>query len=121
MISKKTTKQLKKEADRALQEWGRRQEEDCEICGGEYQCMHHFFPKSISLRLRYHVRNLIFICKSCHFKHHTSYDPIIHMKVLDKRGDVWLKFLLLEKYANGGLINLGKQELLDIIKWFKNN
>lgn len=92
----KSVKYLRKKADRVLQDWGRRQNRKCEICGGKYSCLHHFFPKSKSNNLRYDKDNLIFICVGCHFSHHNG-DPRPHASVLERRGQEWYKTLLQKK------------------------
>lgn len=80
---------LRRKCDKALQEEGRRRYTYCEVCGKPISCLHHFFPKSISSRLRYDWDNLIPICVSCHFQHHTSYNPSIHATIIKKRGQDW--------------------------------
>lgn len=61
----------------------------CEVCGKPSYCMHHFFPKSVSSRLRYDFDNLIPICQGCHMRHHQAGDPKIHETIKRKRGQAW--------------------------------
>lgn len=60
--------------------------------------MHHFFPKSVSSRLRYDFDNLIPICQGCHMRHHQAGDPTIHATIIKKRGQAWYDTLLKKKY-----------------------
>ena len=87
-------KSLQTKADNLLQKKGKEVFKKCEICGKKMNCLHHFFPKSISARLRYEWNNMIPVCISCHFRHHTSFDPTIHAKILEKRGFDWFNNLL---------------------------
>lgn len=80
---------LQKECDNLLQKKGRAVFKKCEVCGKKMNCLHHFFPKSVSARLRYEWDNMIPICNSCHFVHHTQFNPHIHATVLKKRGFDW--------------------------------
>lgn len=79
-------------ADKLLQELGRKTFDRCEICGGEYSCLHHYFPKSMSTVLRYDMENCIPICVGCHFKHHNG-NPLPHAIITRIRGDNWVKEL----------------------------
>lgn len=80
---------LRRQCDRALQEEGRRRYKVCEVCGKPMSCLHHFFPKSVSSRLRYEWDNLIPICVGCHFLHHSTFNPSVHATVIKKRGVEW--------------------------------
>lgn len=84
---------LRRKADRLMQEHYRKVYNVCEVCGNPMICMHHFFTKGSSAYLRYDDRNLIPICNSCHFKHHNTSNPTIHMTVIEKRGMDWYKEL----------------------------
>lgn len=75
--------------DKSMQVAGMKKFKECEVCGKPAHCMHHFFPKSTSSRLRYDWDNLIPICQGCHMRHHTAGDPTIHATVIRKRGDDW--------------------------------
>lgn len=109
---------LQKKCDNKLQELGRKEFKKCEVCGKKMNCLHHFFPKSVSARLRYEWDNMIPICTSCHFQHHTSFNPKIHAKILKKKGFEWydkLENLSKKKikpnrvYYNKILLDLTKQ------------
>ena len=89
---KKPVSYYSKQADRLLQELGRKKFQYCEVCGREMSCLHHYYPKSSAGNLRYNWLNLIPICQGCHFRHHNGY-PEIHNKVNDFRGEDWLKEL----------------------------
>jgi len=79
---------LRNKADKKLQEVGRNVYDKCMICGGEYSCLHHFFPKGRSTTLRYCWENCIPICHGCHLRHHTG-DPRIHAEVIKIKGQDW--------------------------------
>lgn len=79
-----------------IQEVGRLHYHGCLICGGEYSCLHHYFPKSTSTALRYDFDNLIPICRGCHFAHHNGH-PEIHNTVNEKMGKEWLDDLTHKK------------------------
>lgn len=83
-------------ADKALQELWRLNHKECEVCGREMSCAHHYFPKSSAGNLRYNFLNLISICQGCHFSHHNG-NPEIHNTVNKQRGEEWLNQLRKEK------------------------
>lgn len=85
-------KPLKDKADRSLQDYYRAKypDEKCESCGKQFQVMHHFVEKSQSTGLRFEPKNLIFLCYSCHFRHHRTGDSMIMGEVLQERGLEWL-------------------------------
>lgn len=88
-----------KKADDRCQEIGRRIYQYCEVCGKPMSCLHHFFPKSVSSRLRYDWDNLIPICRGCHSRHHQAGDPRIHETIKRSRGgDGWYDALVRRKY-----------------------
>lgn len=89
---------LRNKADKMLQELGRSLYSSCEICGGQYSCLHHFWPKSTATTLRYNLKNCIAICQGCHFRHHNG-DPTIHATVIEKRGWDWYNDLFKQKHA----------------------
>ena len=93
-----TPSQWQKKCDKKLQENGKIRYSKCEVCGKPISCLHHFFPKSVSSRLRYDWDNLIPICQGCHSRHHQANDPRIHGTVIDKRGLQWYHELLKKKY-----------------------
>lgn len=85
-----TCSQWQKKCDKRSQEVGRIMYKKCEVCGKPMSCLHHFYPKSVSARLRYDWDNLIPICQGCHMRHHQAGDPRIHNRIIEKRGKVWL-------------------------------
>ncbi len=92
--------------DTAMQVKGTKENPNCEICGKPVNCMHHFYPKSVSARLRYDWDNLIPICQGCHSRHHQAGDPRIHGTVIQKRGMGWYERLL-EKKKEEIKVNIG--------------
>jgi len=88
---------LKKKLDRLIQEIYVKKYPKCLVCGNKTSEMHHFVPKSRSFFLRYDKRNLIPLCKSCHFKHHMG-DPAIHFTVIQKKGVDWYNELNKDRY-----------------------
>lgn len=111
--------QLKRDLDKLVQEIFIKKYPYCLVCGGKTSEMHHFIPKSRSLFLRYKSKNLIPLCKSCHFKHHNG-DPDIHIIILQKRGIDWYNKLKKERYKifKNTLENLrGIEEKLKEEKW----
>lgn len=85
---KKPLSYYRNKADRLLQEIGRKTYNRCLICGGEYSCLHHYWPKSTSTILRYDLENCIPICAGCHHKHHTG-NPKPHEQTVLIRGKEW--------------------------------
>jgi hypothetical protein len=85
----------KDRADRALQDAYRREypKEKCEVCGAQFDIMHHHVEKSNSMFLRWmQPVNLIFLCSECHQKiHFGNSDPVSAYSI--KRGDVWLEHI----------------------------
>ena len=65
----------------------------CLVCGNKATTCHHYVPKSLSAYLRCDDKNLIPICNSCHFAHHTRSDPRIHEAIEKKLGKKWLKYI----------------------------
>jgi 5-methylcytosine-specific restriction endonuclease McrA len=93
MMKAWSTSKWQKECDKKMQIKGTKEFPKCEVCGGRVHCMHHFFPKSVSSRLRYDFDNLIPICQGCHMRHHLAGDPKIHEKIKQKRGQAWYDVL----------------------------
>ena len=87
----------RKECDKKLQIKGMKEFPKCEVCGGRSYCLHHFFPKSISSKLRYDFDNLVAVCQGCHMRHHLAGDPTIHGTIIKKRGQSWYDVLLTKK------------------------
>jgi len=96
ITSQQKKSKLKRKLDRIIQEKGREVYDRCMVCGSEYSCLHHYYTKSMSLRLRYDWENLIPLCAGCHFSHHNG-NPEIHNKVRDIKGEDWLKELEAKK------------------------
>jgi hypothetical protein len=82
---------LKKKADRMLQDFYREfyRYIPCESCGRPFEIMHHFIEKSLSAGLRFEGTNLVFLCQSCHTRHHRGGDPAVVAAILSKRGMEW--------------------------------
>ena len=87
----------KKKADAVLQELGRKVYDSCEICGGEYSCLHHWIYKSESNALRYLWENCIPVCVRCHFLIHNAKGNLTAGKVVAIRGSKWLYDLEVKK------------------------
>jgi len=93
---KKSLKSLQNKADHLLQELGRKLNQNCEVCGREMSCLHHFWPKSMAAILRYNLKNCVALCAGCHIQHHSG-NPSIHATVLEQRGEEWLQELVVIK------------------------
>lgn len=105
----------KKKADKAMQEYYRKQDLKCEYCGRPANIKHHFFPKSRASVLRYYELNLISLCQGCHFAHHNG-DPRIHVEIIRQRGNKWYNNLLKEKNK---IIKPNKKYYLDLIQKYE--
>src|SRR5665213_2247129 len=83
--------ELKEEADSNLQNWYRANysDEKCEICGAPYEVLHHYIFKSQSNYLRYVIKNLIFVCRKCHYKFHNNYAQSAVAQIIKQRGQEW--------------------------------
>lgn len=77
---------LRDEADHTLQEKVRELFKNCEVCGKPCTVGHHFFPKSVSSRLRYEMENIAHLCNGCHMRHHLAGDPVIHQTIIKNHG-----------------------------------
>jgi len=62
---------------------------NCEICGGIGQQVHHFFPKNSFGYIRYDLDNGVVLCKGCHFKLHFTHNPLLAEKIIKNRGRKW--------------------------------
>ena len=94
----KTEKQkLQNKGDKLYQEIGRLSNSKCLICGGEYSCLHHYFPKSTSTPLRYDFDNGIPICARCHCKIHSNPSPETNNDINHIKGEEWLQELTWKK------------------------
>ena len=88
---RKNKKQLRKIAD--VLWFHKLLKPQCEVCNKPSQFVHHFYYKSSFSHLRYELDNGISLCKSCHFLLHTKDPKIIESKIIEKRGQKWLKKL----------------------------
>lgn len=89
---------IKEKCDKAIQVAYMKQYKECEVCDRKAYCLHHFYPKSMSLNLRYDLDNLVPICRGCHMRHHNANDPTIHVSITRQRGYDW--YDKLEKKRN---------------------
>jgi len=91
--SKNPRKKLIDIADRALQDWYRKEypNEPCLVCGNKTDLRHHFIDKSRSNRLRYEPINLIPLCFKCHYKAHFGSENLIGAEIQVKKGKKWLE------------------------------
>ena len=87
---------------------------NCLVCGKVATQAHHFFPRSSSFRLRFYPLNLISLCQSCHFAHHTKSDPRIHIIIKEKMGIEWYNDLLgkRDEILKNTLVNLREIEMM---------
>jgi 5-methylcytosine-specific restriction endonuclease McrA len=121
---KKLIKRIEKEADAI---WREKVLDKnlyaCEICLSQADQAHHFFPKGQNGHLRYDIDNGIPICRSCHFKHHSTYNPTIHGTIIKKRGTKWYKNLEEKSKAKPSSFKNLKwyQEQLEIVKKYGTN
>jgi hypothetical protein len=90
---KKSVKYWRNKCDKLLQEIVLLVYKECEICGGELSCGHHFVPKSISSFLRYYWKNIVPICVACHIGIELRKSHLITARIVLKRGEEWLKDL----------------------------
>lgn len=106
---------LKAKADTNLQNYYRATCSDkrCEICKGQYEVLHHFIFKSQSNYLRYELKNLIFVCRKCHYKFHNNYAQSAVAKIIKQRGQGWSDWIEAHKRL---LKNDNRAELESIIK-----
>lgn len=57
----------------------------CEVCRDPAITAHHYFPQGSYGYLKYEIGNGVSICGSCHFKHHTKGNPLIHEAIYKNR------------------------------------
>jgi 5-methylcytosine-specific restriction endonuclease McrA len=100
-----------RKADTLMQELGRNVYKDCLVCGKPMSCLHHYFPKSSAIHLRYDWFNLIPLCNGCHFRHHQG-DPRIQNAINKIKGTEWLEDLNYKKKVS--------LEKSNTIQWYKN-
>jgi 5-methylcytosine-specific restriction endonuclease McrA len=88
-IKTKSLQYYRKKADTMLQEFGRKLYKHCYSCGMKSVTLHHYFPKSTAMHLRYSLLNCVPVCQSCHFRHHNG-DPRPQNNINAKKGQEWL-------------------------------
>lgn len=88
---------FEKNADRMLQELGRKTYDHCLICGGEYSCLHHFVYKSQSTALRYDWDNCIPVCARCHSSIHVGQNDMVVGRIVAIKGTEWFEDLATKK------------------------
>ena len=76
-------------ADDLMQDCERIRYTKCLVCDQPNQVGHHYYTKQTSSYLRYDWRNIIPLCRSCHFKHHVMYDATIAATIIRKKGQAW--------------------------------
>lgn len=104
-------------ADKALQNWFRFtfKGTPCEVCGKEFEVMHHHILKSQSNAGRYNHDNLIFICNKCHSK--ISFGDLLGVSIYSaKRGQEWVERMKILKRVSRP--PYGKKELERIIEQY---
>lgn len=84
---------IKKQLDKIVQKKSVPKNPKCYVCGKQTSEMHHYIQKSQSLFLRWHKKNLIPLCKSCHYKHHRLGDPYIVETIISKKGQKWVDWI----------------------------
>lgn len=87
----------RRQADAALQDWGRRTYKECVICSSKMKLLHHFIPKSRCAALRFAPNNLVPLCSSCHLKFHSNMSPEMIGLLIRKWGIEWFNGLMLIK------------------------
>ena len=93
---KQTRKSLTTKANRLLQDYMRikHKGERCEICGKPFTVSHHFIPKKNSIALRYDEKNLILLCRDCHFRiHRTPKRYALVAQIGLQRGGEWIEYI----------------------------
>jgi 5-methylcytosine-specific restriction endonuclease McrA len=103
---------LRRKADTALQDRGRRQQRPCEACGKRSTVLHHHIPKSRSAALRYDLDNLVYLCMGCHFAHHNG-DIRMANNYRKLHFSDWEDMLIIRSHA---LTKLKRQDYLDLIE-----
>ena len=66
----------------------------CVFCGERATVAHHFIHQSRSNYLRCDERNLIPICKTCHYKLHNGYESVMAGLLIKKYGQEWFDSLV---------------------------
>lgn len=97
MTTQQKKSKLRRELDKKVQEIGKARFPRCLVCGQPTSEMHHYIPKSQSLYLRWDFRNLIPLCRGCHWAHHKKGDPRIAQVILQKKGNDWADELEIDR------------------------
>jgi hypothetical protein len=118
--TKKKEPDLKKTADRLYQELGRKINDHCLVCGGDYSCLHHFVKKSQSTALRYDIENGIPICVRCHCGIHQGLNDGVVARIAFIKGKEWLDDLEQKKREGAGLY-YGKSWYREKIEYLKES
>jgi hypothetical protein len=84
---------LQKKLDKLIQRHYVKENPYCFVCGKNTSEMHHFIQKSQSTALRFNEKNLIPLCRGCHFGIHTKSDPEIVKTIIDKKGEKWFNYI----------------------------
>ena len=106
-------KTLRNKAARLLQELIRKLNPYCIVCGKPEQAGHHHYPKSISNRLRYELKNIIPLCNGCHFSHHNGNPEISRIYRQRMGGQKWEDELAEMRKE---MVKVNKQFYLDAIE-----
>lgn len=78
-----------KECDKLMQIKGKKLFPKSLLSGLPTEVMHHFFPKSVSTRLRYEWENLIPLTNGEHMRLHQSGDPTYEQRIIEIKGKEW--------------------------------
>jgi hypothetical protein len=84
----------------------------CLVCGERCEVVHHYIQKRQSNNTRYLEANLVPLCNSCHYKHHTLGDSFIQHEIERKMGTDWADNLQIARHKTK---KLGVKELKEII------
>lgn len=93
--------QWRKKCDAEMQKLGQMIYPKSLLSGQQTQVMHHFFPKSVSARLRYEWSNLIPLTNGEHMRLHQSGDPTYEQRIIQIKGQDW--FDRLQKMRQEGV------------------
>ena len=93
MTKRNPIKTARNKADKLYQIVGLKLNPICECCGNPATEIHHFLPKSLSNALRYDLKNGISLCRSCHFKHHSRFDPAIYERMTANKSPEWFLYI----------------------------
>lgn len=66
-------RKLKKKAWEWCSKWYRILKPKCEICGKPSQCVHHIIPRARGNIVYFDERNLLSLCKGCHYSWHNKW------------------------------------------------